>query len=331
MATDGSGPVEQDQAILSGVLKPKESLWKKLIKKNPPPAEKQAPPPPKEEPLPGEMGAVMAELKRKNQELDGNLISEFGEGESKFVALIRPLVVDESKGLSEGQREGKKGFEDYLIVTSDGFKILRITKGKWDVKDQFHRRDEDNMFTDITRRLVLRGNPSFQSGLSLSDAGRDEMPTESSGYTFGNGVHKLNFGKGPALEFNQYGPDVASFNDPSAELRNYLKRNRSYGGESADRGLDRIRRDAAKLISDPDQAEVAEIMQTNIEEAKNAKDSRKAAKLADEAKKMAEAEAAKKPEKDKMAAEDAKRQEAERQKATQSQTADSVLDILGKP
>lgn len=333
MATDGPGPVEQVEPPKS-----KGILGRFKRQQSPPATETKAPVVTSKESLPGKMGAVMTELKKKDQELDGTLISEFGEGESKFVALRKPLEVDEGKDLPEGQRVGKKGFEDHLLVTSDGFKILRVIKGQWgepdawlrenspEVKDQFHRRPEDDVMSDTVRQLIRRGNAEFRAD-KYTQAWIHLYSLEGSGYFQKGTMLNLNFGKGPSLEFSApYG----YLQGPSRELRLYLKENRSYGGQDADRGIERIRGDAAQLILNPDTTEVAEIMQMNIEEAKKSKDAKEAERLADEAKKLAEAEEAKKPETEKLAAEETKKQEDARQAAAQAQTADSVLDMLGK-
>lgn len=341
MATDGPVPVEQSDAPPpAGERKGFLGRFRGAPKS----AEQKSSTTPPKEALPGKMGKVMVELKKKDTELDGDLISEFGEGETKFIALTQPLSVDQAKDLPNGEKKGKRGFDDFLIVTPDGFKVLRIKNGEWgepdnwsrekhpEIKDGYNKTDEDKAMPDIAHSLIRRGNARFREDPYIKNY-ISHYSLEGSGYSKSDRSISLNFGGGPPLEFFQspYSNEaVASFQNPSDQLRTYLGKNRSGGGESADRGLRKIRGDQAQLILSPDAAEVTEIIQLNVTEAKAAKDRRDAAKLADEAKKIAEAEAAKKPETDRLAAEDAKRQQAEKQAVAQSQAADSALDILGK-
>lgn len=337
MATDGPAIPEQARPSTEG----KGGLFSRFRKSEAKPATTTSTPPKKED-LPGKMGKVMAELKKKDQELEGTFVGEFGEGENKFIALADSVRTNEGADLPEGERMGKQGFQDYLLVVNDRFRILRVEEGKFqqpdlihknrfpDAKDQYDGTDANDVMIDVTRQLIKRGNSALREREPIH-WGRRSL--EGSGYRIDKDMHELNFGGGPSLKFfeSPYSEvPKAYFQGPEAQLRKYLGDNRSSYGESADRGLNGIRGENAQLILNPDQAEVNKIIQTNIENAKAAKDRRDAAKLAEEAKKLAEAQKTRRPEIEKANQEDARRKKDEEQVVAQSQAADSALDLLGK-
>lgn len=337
MATDGPAP---EQGVTPPVTE-KPGFFARLKRKNPPPAEAKAPATPPKEAGPGKMGKVMAELKKKDQEFDGGLVSEFGEEDSKFIALQSDI--DPGEKYIEKPKVGDQAFRDHLLVTSDGFKILRLKYGKYiemppqnrerfpDVDVIPDRDPQDKTFGDAMRMLIKRGNSSFQQ---INKGWERLYSTEGSGYTHENGIHKLNFGKGPSLEFNQYAnnPSVASLDRPSPQLIAYLQEAAGrYGTTQDDKELlRRLRGGEAQLILNPNPDEIGEILQTNITEAKAAKDRRDVARLAAEAKKIADAKVAQQPERDRLAAEEAQRQNAAKRTTEQARAADAVLDLLGK-
>lgn len=251
MVTDGPAP---EQAGTPPPTGEKRGLFGRLKRQAPAPAEKQTPPP-TQEALPEKMGKMITGLKKKDQELDGGLITELGQKDGPLT-LQRPI--DTTDDTSDARRYTV--VHDYLIVTKDGFKVLRA---------------DTAMNTGNVKKFI------------------DSWIQEGSYSPWADVTKDL----GQAINSND-----------KTKLGGYM----------------------AKLIENPKQEEVAKIIQTNVEAAKTAKDQKDAEKLAEEAKKIAGAEEAQRPQIEKDNQEEARKKRAEEQVIAQSKAADSTLDLLGK-
>lgn len=300
----------------------------------------------------------MAELKKKDQELDGTLISEFGEGESEFMVLRHAIYTDNKKYPTSEYDNGRIRTSDHLIIAPDGFKVLRVKVGKFMKGKDYYQlynleqkptdydpeeevldhNQRGNALNDAVQRFIQRGNADFRAD-RYTQAYINHYSLEGSGYKHEDQRHQFNFGKDAknndiVVKFrgSPYGDQsTVSYEWPQYTMDTFVKQ--ALGDSphpESERMLRSVRDGEAELILNPNPAEEAEIMKTNIEEAKAEKDRREAAKLTEEAKKIADAEEAQKPQREKVNQEEARKKKAEEQVVAQSQAADSALDLLSK-
>lgn len=208
---------------------------------------------------------IISELDERNERLQGRLKEEFGEGKAKFVALRSCLRSPDSQS-----EPGRRAFLDYLLITSEGYKILRVSDGTF-----MSRTDKDSGLSSAIEMLVTKGDPTWYRNYSDRLPDKAKYSTEGSGFTHeyvaGNELYKINFGKGPSIEFTTH-PSIqgeASMKYPSGELMGYLK-------DAAKRGtyipqqveaISNLRGNEIRLILNPDQTEVSEIIDRSFDDA----------------------------------------------------------------
>lgn len=318
MATDG--PVTPEQATPATTGERRGFFGRLRRGETKPAATPQTPP---KESTAGRMNDVIKGLEQKNTELRGSLATEFGKGKSRFLALrlATRFSIPDPKDNSVLQ-DNSRLFLDYLIVTPEGFKILRIDDGK----NFGHKYDTKAAgFNQAIEMLVTKGNPVYYRNHEEMKANEAKYSTEGSGYTHADGVHRLNFGGGaPSLEFNQYAkdPSVAVLEASSPGAISYLQEAAKRGSylPQAVEAIGKLQQGDVRLILDPDPAQVAKIIKTNIEDTKQWIDQHRVEKLTTEAKKIAEAQKPQPVEKPKL----------ETPSVNQASSADAALDLLGK-
>lgn len=201
----------------------------------------------------------MAELRKKDAELDGVVLIDLWPRGNDFLLLQRPIST------TDDTTDARKYTEvyDYLAVGKDGFKILRSN-------------------TEREAGLLPNYVKSFTGERSWTTRGNAE----------GN-------------------------------LRNVAQL-------VALKDKPRLQGLSITLLEQPKPEEIAKIIEINVSEAKKAKDAKEAKRLADEARKMADQNTEDARAKEEKAAEQRKKDEADKQAAEQAQSADNVLDMLGK-
>lgn len=267
---------------------------------------------------------IMAKLDRRNQELGRNFLSDFGERDSRFLAIRHSLLVEEDKYPSKNIKHNRRVNDDFLIVTAEGFKILRVRNADLKHDPQFpqyevvHKRDgASSIAGNLARGLIWRGNPNNRWADPEKKAG--------SGYSHSGRKYDLNFGQGHTLTFhtNSETDEVAFLDRPTPVIEEFAEKQNT---------VTALRGRAKMLLSDiethgmislvvhPDQEEVVEIMRYSLKEAKDAQDRERQRLQEEEEKRLSQTAKPVTPEpKPDVSAEIA---------ATQDQIADEVLGIL---
>lgn len=327
MATDG--PVTPEQPISSPTSEQKGSLFGRFRKKEAKLAAASQTTPLKETTL-NKVQQLMESIKRKDKELDGNVVTEFGQGESQFLALKLGEV-------NIGEHEGTF---DYLLVTPDGPMILRTKAAPLVTAKEFYRNgipegvDPDKvMMNDNERTPMLMSSIIY--GLTHRD-GKDpsysqkDVKLEESAYSKDN----------ETLSFNFAGKRLVFFESPYAKGTAWLQNTeevkqseKTYYGDPKERynhdarALERLSGDAAKLILEPDPQDVIKVIERNINYAKDEQARKEAERLEAEAKRIAEENTQRAKAQEKT---DTIRKQEEERVAKKDQATDAALDILGK-
>lgn len=218
--------------------------------------------------------AIMENLDRRNQELGGNLLSDFGEGEARFVVLNNYLsFMDNRYPIYKSDSDAGFLIYDFLVVTTQGFNILRarVAPLKHDPQLPQHevvpQYDTEGHAADAVI-ILLKARGSARR----NDENRTGDATEGSGYTSDGKRHTFNFGKEHALNFStSVNANLAYCDSYTPAIKELARR---FFPPTPEEILDTVLRRGArfKLIVNPDPKEVSEIMQYNKEEAKRSYD-----------------------------------------------------------
>ncbi len=212
----------------------------------------------------GKFGEVMTQLEKRNQTLGGWLVNKFGEGESRFMVLYNPL----------NKQDAQSATEDFLVISNQGFSILRVIIGTRKPDPQFpqydtvtHRDNEGYLAENIIWKLSDRGSSRKRPPVWWA---QPEGGTEGSGYTRDGLRHTLNFGNDHSLVFstNFDRDDVAYYHEPTTAIKQLAVNDSVTQGRSKEM-LNNIQvHSRIRLILNPDQKEVSEILKHNLEAAK---------------------------------------------------------------
>lgn len=214
---------------------------------------------------------VLTQLEKKNKELGSHLASEFGEGDSRFMVLMQPLFVVGDQYPVEGIGFGGGATDDYLVATTEGFRVIKVLLGDYKPDPNFpdheavlNRTESGNFAADLVRNLVIRGDKDLRWG--EADA------TTGSGYHHEKRAYdtqySLNFGKDHTLNFHTSVHDSSAYIDRPTQNVKELAKKITYQRGKADQLLGDGTYGLIHLVVDPDPSEVSEIMTTNLEAAK---------------------------------------------------------------